>query len=100
MPTIYDNIEKKIEIGLNQALEVSYRSDFCVGYFNLRGWGKIALHINNWSGGEGKRCRLLVGMQQTERETLQQYFTLDTNQFMDRQRVNTELIRNKVGSMI
>lgn len=85
MPTIYDNIEKKLEIGLNQALEVSYRSDFCVGYFNLRGWRKVASHINNWSGGEGKQCRLLVGMQQPERETLKTYFALDHTQVIDRQ---------------
>ena len=52
MPIIYDNIEKKLEEGLNHALEVSHRSDFCVGYFNLRGWRKIASNIDKWSGEE------------------------------------------------
>ncbi len=85
MPIIYDNIEKKLEEGLNQALEVSTRSDFCVRYFNLRGWRKIAYNIDKCSGEEGEQCRLLIGMQQTERDTLKQYFSLDHSQLVDRQ---------------
>ena len=94
MPIIYDNIEKKLEEGLNHALEVSHRSDFCVGYFNLRGWRKIASNIDKWSGEEGEQCRLLIGMQQTERDTLKQYFSLDHSQLIDRQtasRIKKEL---------
>ena len=31
MPRIFDNID----------LELSERSDFCVGYFNIRGWKRV-----------------------------------------------------------
>jgi len=41
MPTIYDNIEQYLETGLNRTLEHAKRADFCIGYFNLRGWNRI-----------------------------------------------------------
>lgn len=63
MPKIYDNIENFPVKGLNDTLEVSHRSDFCVGYFNLRGWKEVAAQIDHWDGGERNACRLLVGMQ-------------------------------------
>ena len=94
MPNIYDNIERKFEEGLNQALEVSYKADFCVGYFNLRGWKKISSNIDKWKGEDKNKCRLLIGMQQTENETLRQYFSLDQEQQIDRKtafRIRKEL---------
>lgn len=71
MPKIYDNIENHLTKGLNETLELSHRTDFCVGYFNLRGWKEVSEKIDLLSGAdvnEGseviqRTCRLLVGMQ-------------------------------------
>jgi hypothetical protein len=56
MPKIYDNIENKLTEGLRNTIEVSYRADFCVGYFNLRGWKEVADNIENLDGGENNCC--------------------------------------------
>jgi len=45
MPKIYDNIANHLTKGLNETLEVSQRTDLCVGYFNLRGWKEISEKI-------------------------------------------------------
>jgi superfamily II DNA or RNA helicase len=75
MPSIFDNIEKQFLAGLKDTLDVAHRSDFCVGYFNLRGWKQVADHIDRFEGGDGKSCRLLVGMQKPPLEILQEFFS-------------------------
>jgi superfamily II DNA or RNA helicase len=83
MPVVYDNIENFLIEGLEEALEVSYRSDFCVGYFNLRGWKKVAEYIDKWSGEENNRCRLMVGMQKPPKDMLKEFHSFKKGEIMD-----------------
>ena len=77
MPTIYDNIDQPLLPALSAALTLSSRSDFCVGYFNLRGWRQIDHLIDRWHGGPSQQCRLLVGMQKLPQQELRELLTYD-----------------------
>jgi superfamily II DNA or RNA helicase len=86
MPRIFDNIEQDLLPALQQTLEVADRADFCVGYFNLRGWKKLDRFVERWPGGDGHCCRLLVGMQRLPADELRSALSLTAgNQEIDNQ---------------
>ena len=77
MPRIFDNIDQQLLPALRETLKTANHADFCVGYFNLRGWRGLSSYIEQWEGGDGGCCRLLVGMQPPPEETFRDAMRLD-----------------------
>ena len=85
MARIYDNIESKFMQGLQDIItNVGVkRVDFCVGYFNLRGWELVVNHIDQIPGDyvyennkqEFRCCRLLIGMHQPDKELVKRLYS-------------------------
>ncbi len=80
MARIFDNIDLKFTQGLQDIITNTgvKRVDFCVGYFNLRGWDLIIDQIDQLTGDyieeestnepQHRVCRLLIGMHQPPEE--------------------------------
>jgi len=89
LPRIFDNIEEYLLPTLRSALEVGVQADFCVGYFNLRGWRKVDDLVENFAGGERACCRLLIGIPQLPQDILYESRSLlcSTNTGIDNSKV-------------
>lgn len=79
MPRIFDNIDQPLLPALQESLKVAERADFCVGYFNLRGWRHLASYVDKWAAA-GNGCRLLVGMHVSPSEELRHALRLQDNE--------------------
>ena len=95
MPTIYDNIEKDFNTGLKTHAKNALRLDYCVGYFNIRGWNLVADEIDKLQGGEiiegniqQKRCcRLLLGMYKTPTEIIADNYSGNEEEIPDHKQI-------------
>ncbi len=85
MPRIFDNISLPLMPALQEALRVFQRADFCVGYFNLRGWRNLSSYIDSWAGGDGNCCRLLVGMHVSPTDELREALRNNHDEGLDNQ---------------
>lgn len=85
MARIFDNIDLKFEEGLKKVIgsQGVKRVDFCVGYFNLRGWNLVINEIDQLQGDyvdeEGKNvfrtCRLLIGMHRPPEDYIRKLYS-------------------------
>ena len=85
MARIYDNIDIKFTDGLRGIIENTgvKRVDFCVGYFNLRGWNLIVEQVDKLPGGyvyeddkcRMRFCRLLIGMHRPDEDLIRSLYS-------------------------
>ena len=61
MPRILDNLSSDATLlaALGSTLGLSERADFCVGYFNLRGWKHVDRYVDRWTE-EGQQAHILI----------------------------------------
>ena len=86
MPRILDNLtpDSELRSALQTTLELSDHADFCVGYFNLRGWKHVDSYVEPWSG-DVQRARVLVGMQRLPHDQLREALSLLDEPAIDNQ---------------
>ena len=57
MARIFDNIDQDLLSALRAMMLISIKSDFCVGFLNLRGWQARDDQIVAWNPAAGQVCR-------------------------------------------
>jgi len=87
LPQIFDNISgDNLSQALNQTLTGAKRADFCIGYFNLRGWNLLLDSVDQLTGSQLDekieddaiyKARVLIGMQKTPQAELEEYYSLN-----------------------
>ncbi len=85
MARIYDNIDTKFSEGLQGIItNIGVRRvDFCVGYFNLRGWNIVVDRVDTLEGDYVyendervfRKCRLLIGMHRPAEELIRELYS-------------------------
>lgn len=85
MARIYDNIETKFTTGLQGIIGNTSVThiDFCIGYFNLRGWNLVMEQVDLLPGEEiyeqderkHRVCRLLIGMHRPDEELVRRLYS-------------------------
>ena len=93
MARIYDNIDLKFTKGLHDIITNHgvKRLDFCVGYFNLRGWNLVVDEVENIEGDEiyeedkkiHRVCRLLIGMHRPPEDIIRSLYSNLKNNLTD-----------------
>src|SRR5829696_367074 len=77
MPRIFDNLSPETQLlrTLRQTMDGATHADFCVGYFNLRGWAGITEQVDGLAADGEPACRVLIGMQRpAEQDELRSAF--------------------------
>lgn len=97
MARIFDNIESKFTEGLKSLISKNgvKRVDFCVGYFNLRGWNLVINEVDNIEGDYVdenedrvfRYCRLLIGMQRPTEDLVKQFYSSSGPELIDSQKM-------------